>query len=190
MELGPEVRKARLRAQLTQAEVAARAGLTPAHLSLIERGRANPSIGALNRICQAVSIRMGDLFFPEGVASHRDETHPSLPIAVVRHNRRPTFIPPGSTIRHELLSPDLQHRMEIFKTYVPAGVDLGDTPVSHAGEECIFVIAGALQLTHGQQSYVLESGDSAYFDASIPHHWANIGPSQVELIWIATPPHF
>jgi len=52
------------------------------------------------------------------------------------------------------------------------------------------VLTGTLQLSVGEESYVLAQGDSIYFDASMPHSWKNIGPDILEVIWIMTPPHF
>jgi transcriptional regulator with XRE-family HTH domain len=62
MALGSERRKARVAAGLTLAEVAQKVNLTLGHLSLLERGLANPSIGALDRICEAIGVRMSTFF--------------------------------------------------------------------------------------------------------------------------------
>jgi transcriptional regulator with XRE-family HTH domain len=52
-------------------------------------------------------------------------------------------------------------------------------PVSHAGQEFNYVIEGAVQVTVNRREYVLETGDSIYFDAALPHGQAAVrGPAR------------
>jgi transcriptional regulator with XRE-family HTH domain len=188
VNIGDQLHAARVTARLTVAEVAARAGVTASHISQIERGIANPSIGALNRICDALGIRMSALFL-----SSSDEVSPPDQtglVAVVRRGARNTIIPPGSPVRHELMCPDLQHQMEAFISFLPPHSDLGDTPLTHSGEEWSVVIKGVLEISVGGTTHILDEGDAIYFDASIPHSWKNATDEEVQVIWAATPPHF
>jgi transcriptional regulator with XRE-family HTH domain len=61
VRLGRAVRAARLGARLTQEEVAARSGLHPTYVSLVERGRNNVTVIALVRIAAAVGATAADL---------------------------------------------------------------------------------------------------------------------------------
>src|SRR5207253_5018305 len=56
MDYGKALRIARAIAGLQQAELAELAALDPSHLSLIESGRRNPSLGAIRRISKALKI--------------------------------------------------------------------------------------------------------------------------------------
>ena len=50
---------------------------------------------------------------------------------------------------------------------------------SHGGQEFNFVTEGKLKATVGKNSYILATGDSIYFNASLPHgHAAMGGPAQ------------
>ena len=52
-------------------------------------------------------------------------------------------------------------------------------PVSHSGQEFNYVIEGKVKVTVGRSEYVLETGDSVYFDAGLPHGQAAVeGPAQ------------
>jgi quercetin dioxygenase-like cupin family protein/DNA-binding XRE family transcriptional regulator len=42
-------------------------------------------------------------------------------------------------------------------------------PVSHGGQEFNYILQGTVKVTVGTRSYVLNAGDSVYFDAGIPH---------------------
>ena len=52
-------------------------------------------------------------------------------------------------------------------------------PVTHSGQEFNYVIEGKIKIIIGQREYVLETGDSIYFDAGLPHGQAALeGPAQ------------
>jgi transcriptional regulator with XRE-family HTH domain len=52
--VGREVKRARLTAELTQAEVAGRLGTSASYVANVEAGRLNPTVGQLARIAEAV----------------------------------------------------------------------------------------------------------------------------------------
>jgi len=192
MSLGGQLRQARLAARLTILQVAERTGLSPGYISQVERDLANPSIGAVNRIAAAVGMRMS-AFFSDGF-----EPEPSagrsagerIPTEVVRKGRRKGLTYPGSNVRHELLTPSLQRALQILMCRAPAGTTHGDVAITHEGEECGIVLAGRLELAVGDETFTLEAGDTIYFDASKPHSWTSLGPDELEVIWVMTPPHF
>ncbi len=41
---------------------------------------------------------------------------------------------------------------------------------SHEGEEFIMVMEGTLEISYGKYTYILEEGDSIYYDSIVPHH--------------------
>ena len=52
-------------------------------------------------------------------------------------------------------------------------------PVTHSGQEFNYVVEGKMKVTVGQREYILETGDSIYFDAGLPHGQAAVeGPAQ------------
>jgi transcriptional regulator with XRE-family HTH domain len=59
--LGAAIRELRAKRGMTQEAVAQSAGITVAHLSGIERGRGNPSWGAVVAIAEALDVSMATL---------------------------------------------------------------------------------------------------------------------------------
>lgn len=59
--LGNALRAARQAARLTQADLAARLGLTVNYLSLLEHGRRGISLATLSAYAAAAGVRVGDL---------------------------------------------------------------------------------------------------------------------------------
>lgn len=192
MGLGSKLRSARVALGLTIADVASRAGLSQSYVSQLERDQANPSLSALTRVAQALEFDLPTFFADNPVASEPINSAPEdddLPTRIVKRDRRRTLVYPGSHVRYELLCPDLQHALQVHKTISPVGTS-SDNPIRHKGEEFVLVLRGILELTIQRQSYVMEAGDSAYFDGTKEHGWRNAGPDELEVLWVITPPHF
>jgi DNA-binding XRE family transcriptional regulator len=60
-DFADKVRSARTKIGLTQAEVAASAGLTQQYLSIIERGNVSPTLATAAAIAAALGIKLRDL---------------------------------------------------------------------------------------------------------------------------------
>jgi len=59
--LGEEIRKARLKAGLTQEELAFRAGVSRQYVSLLELNQKSPTVDLLIRVCRAMGASAGKL---------------------------------------------------------------------------------------------------------------------------------
>ena len=59
--LGAAVRQRRAKQGLTQEALAQDAGITVGHLSMIERGLANPTWGTVTAIAEALGVSIGEL---------------------------------------------------------------------------------------------------------------------------------
>ncbi|MBX3396725.1 MAG: helix-turn-helix transcriptional regulator [Phycisphaerae bacterium] len=59
--LGDELRKERLRAQLTQEELASRAGVSRNYVSLLELNEKSPTVQMLFRLCKVLKVRPSSL---------------------------------------------------------------------------------------------------------------------------------
>ena len=57
IELGSKIRKAREAAELTQAEVAAKASINVSYYAEIERGEVNPSVDKLHSILKVLKVK-------------------------------------------------------------------------------------------------------------------------------------
>jgi mannose-6-phosphate isomerase-like protein (cupin superfamily) len=108
---------------------------------------------------------------------------------VVRADQRKVLIYPGSGIRNELLSPDLQRAIQLMWIVMPPGTDTGDFLV-HEGEECGIVLQGTLEIWVGDERHVLNPGDAIYHPSSAPHRSRNVGEVDVIMVGAITPPSF
>ena len=60
--------------------------------------------------------------------------------------------------------------MEPFIIDIEATDETNYEVSSHEGEEFIHVMEGAVEITYGKKSHVIEAGDSIYYDSIVPHH--------------------
>ncbi|HEY3082474.1 MAG TPA: XRE family transcriptional regulator [Chloroflexota bacterium] len=178
MNIGFRVRAARRRERLSLRELAARTGLSISFLSQLERDKVAPSIASLKRVADALDTQVAGLL-----------AEPSAPDAVVyRRGARPTW--QLARARYELLAPGEGRAMQPQLTTFEPGGSNGDHPVTHAGEELVFVLAGRAELGLGDDVTALEEGDAAYFEATVPHSLRNAGDGPCTCLVVVTPPSF
>ncbi|MFN8456688.1 MAG: helix-turn-helix domain-containing protein [Anaerolineae bacterium] len=189
LSLGGKIREQRKARGLTLTELAEQCGISPSFLSQIERDQATPSVGTLHNIADVFHLPLGAFFEDPG------PTNGSLPPAgtaakVVRADQRKILIYPGSGIRNELLSPDLQRDIQMMWVVMPPGTSTGDIPLVHAGEECGVLLQGQVEVWAGDEYYVLNPGDAIYQKSTIPHRSRNIGDTDAIIVVAITPPSF
>ena len=167
------LRAVRKQRGLTLEALAQRTGLTKSYLSKIERRRSTPSIAVALKVAKALDVDVGRLFSEDAA----QET-----IIV----ERATDDAEGG--RYRVLASSL-----LGKTMSPFVVrpteQLADDPrPEHAGQEFMFVHAGTIEFDYGDQTFTLETGDSAYFDASISHKIRAVGAARAEVVVVAHAP--
>ena len=181
--IGSKLRAWRQEQDLTLAALAGAVGLSTGYVSQVERGLANPSLETLKRLADAVNHTVGELF-SDGV-SRNDSSY-----WVSKRGLRKKIQYPGSGIMNELLSPDLQHKVEVIWVEAPPGASSGGHPHAHPGEECGIVISGQMIFWVGPDQVILDEGDSIYLDSTVPHRWIAGERGQLKAVWMITPPTF
>ncbi|NLV89746.1 MAG: cupin domain-containing protein [Tissierellia bacterium] len=181
MNIGEKIKKLRKEKEMSIAELANKSDLSSSLISQIERNMVTPSIVSLWKIAQSLEVSVG-YFFDEEV---KDIANP-----IVRRNERKKIIASNNNAMYELLSPDLNRKIEFLYITIKPGDYSSKDLVTHEGEECGIVIKGRLMVKMKDKEYILEEGDSIYFDSTIPHKYINIGDEECISIWAMTPPSF
>jgi mannose-6-phosphate isomerase-like protein (cupin superfamily) len=165
---------------MTMGDLARATGLTPSALSQIERGRVDPAIRTLRSIADTLRVPVFYFFL--------EEPSPSI---VVRKNERAHFTFSDRNVVNELLTPDLQRKLEVMSATLGPGETTADVPMPHAGDECLVVLEGQALLDVGGSEYLLEAEDSIYIDAEVPHRITNPSvTTTLRYIAAITPPAF
>lgn len=185
--LGQQVRQLRIDRALTLENLTARSGCSLGSLSQIERGFGNPSFATLVRIAHALRVSVAQL-----VELGPDPKPTVSP--VVRSDQRRRLNPHnaihGDGTIYDLLTPDLDHQLEVIYLQVPPGMSTEATPFVHEGEEVGYIVSGTHEVHVDGLTHTLEAGDSIFYASTVPHWYRNAGSVVVEAIWIITPPTF
>ena len=187
IKLGEDLRALRKAQGLTLMDLAHESGRSVSFLSKIERGLARPSVTALQEIAEALGVPVGWFFETDGPVPANERPY------IVRADRRRKLTYSGVSgtdymgFEDHLLSASLDRQLALgISTYEPGG-STGDDLYTHEGEEAGLVLSGEIELTLGEESFVLQAGDSFSFSADIPHRYCNRGNKLAQIVWANTP---
>lgn len=176
--LGARIRHARRVAHLTLSQLAAKANCSESLVSKIENGQATPSLAMLHRIAVALDTNIASLMEDGPVEA-----------PVLRTGERPVIEAAGGVALERLILPKrgglLQANIHIVQ---PGAASHGQ--IVHAGEEVGYVLEGKVELTLGEERYLLEAGDSFTFSSQVPHGYRNVGKAVARIVWVNTPATF
>lgn len=185
---GAEVRQLRKARQMTLADLAAASGVSVSHLSAIERGGVNPTLGKIAQIAEGLGVPE-EWFF-----TRREGDGPLERTFVVRReNRRSLNLLYGepaevSGYSDALLSSSLGGAFHMgLSEYPPHSDAVADEIYVREGEQHGLVLEGELVLTLGTETIRLRAGDSFSFPGTILHAMRNKSDRPARLIWVNSP---
>lgn len=160
LKIGNRIRKLRLIQKRTIQDIAEACDLSKSMVSKIETNSVVPSVATLVKIARAlgtnVSILMGE-----------NETDTSVVITakkandnVAKTDRGYYIFPFASEFRDKKMQPFL---------FVANKGEVKEHHLTHEGEEFIYILEGTLRFFEGNKEYILNKGDSIYFNALEQH---------------------
>jgi transcriptional regulator with XRE-family HTH domain len=155
--LGDRLRAAREARSLTLDQLSASTGVSKAHLSRLESGDRQPSVGILVELATALGTRVGALFGEDVAGTPLATFTPDAP----RHTAA------GLEIASSSGFPD-SRALEAMRVHVPADRE-PPAAARHRGEEWIYVLRGTLELEYDGVLNELREDMAAHFDAARPH---------------------
>ncbi|RHW34136.1 cupin domain-containing protein [Neobacillus notoginsengisoli] len=171
MELGTKIRAIRNRKKLTIAQMSDGTGLSKGFISNVENNNTSPSINTLQTIANFLNVPMPYLLL---------EKNEHMQVVKKDERRNSTY----NNLKIEHLTSRGGLRMMIVE--FPPGASMGEAN-AHEGEECHLVLKGTVLAEQGEDTVLLEKGDSFSWNASVPHFVKNItDESAIVLISIYT----
>jgi transcriptional regulator with XRE-family HTH domain len=161
--IGAEVRRLRKSLDLTVAELGAAADLSASMMSKIENGAISPSLATLKSLAASLNVPISRLF------SESEE------------RRDCSFVKAGEGTRIDRRGTKAGHQYDLLGQSMkgdvvvePYLITLQDDAVPythfrHAGVELIYMLSGKVRYRHGDNSYLMEPGDTLCFDAAARH---------------------
>jgi transcriptional regulator with XRE-family HTH domain len=166
MEIGSKIRAIRNRKKITIAQMCEATGLSKGFISNVENNNTSPSIHTLQTIASFLKVPLPYLLLEK-------DQH----MRVVRKDSR--TITSYHDLKVEHLSSKAGLQMSIVE--FPPGASMGE-PNAHQGEECHLVLEGKLLAEQGEDSVIVEKGDSFSWNASVPHYAKNIGDGKAVVL--------
>lgn len=177
LAVGARLRSIREAAGLTQRELAKRAGVTNATVSLIEQEAHAPSLASLHRLLSAIPISIAD-FFALPVSQQNVLFYQADDLAVVTR---------GAADLRVLGSERRDKKLQIFIERYQPGASTGDDPIAHDGETAAVVIRGTIEVEVAGQKNVLTTGGGYQLIGRQPYRLRNIGASVAVVVCACTP---
>jgi XRE family transcriptional regulator, regulator of sulfur utilization len=168
-DLGQRVRTERISRGFSLKLLSERSGVSRSMLSAVERGSKAPTVLVLDRIATGLDTSIARLLGPEQ----------SSRVVLLRAADQDVARDPSGWERR-ILSPVLPGiEFELMRTTLAPGVDAGVfAPHTAGSREYVAVESGRLMLTLDSIPYLLDAGDSVYYDGDCEHAFANPGDTQ------------
>ena len=181
-QIGPKLRRLRLRKKLGLTELGRHTGLSAGMLSKIERGLLFPTLPTLLRIAIVFNTGLEHFFTNE-------EAGPQ--IAVVQKESETEVPEPAGWEAARLLLrksrfPDNGSKIAAFYAEFTSDRLVSD-PHDHEGAELIYQLRGKLRVIVGDEQTVLSPGDAMYFNSGASHSYAKHGRSPCSAIVVIAP---
>lgn len=184
--IGDRLREERVKAGISQRELARRLGLSASMISQLESGLSKPSVGTLYAIVTELNLSLDRVIRGEDFDERAQEgpavNHPVSPLV---HPEDRQVIDLASGVTWEELSPSSEAGVDfLHATYEVGGASTPDRSLMrHHGREYGYVMTGTLGIQIGFQEYELNPGDSIAFDSTRPHRLWNKGDEPVHAVW-------
>ena len=168
--IGGKVKSIRESRNLTIDEVAERAGVDKVQIERIEDNVEIPSLAPLIKIARVLGVRLGTFLDDQtelGPVISRSKDFNDL--NTIRFTNDST-VARNHMEYHSLSQEKAGRHMEPFMINISASGQNDYTLSSHEGEEFIYVLDGFIEVSYGKKKYILEKGDSIYYDSIVAHH--------------------
>lgn len=161
--IGAQVKALRTTLGMTMSELSKATNISAGMLSKIENGQTSPSLATLQALATALNIPLASFF--QKFDETREACHVKAGDGMVIERR-------GTRSGHiyQLLGAPLRNRVKMEPYLITLTKDSDTYPIfQHEGIEFIYMLEGQLVYRHGEKDYLLEPGDTLFFDAEAPH---------------------
>lgn len=173
LSIGMRIREMRQARGLTLQALADAANLSASMLSLVERGRASPSVGTLIVIANALGTTISDLVV----------TSPESGDNVVVRSATARIVEAPRNVVSRLLKDDRARGISVaVNEYAPHTGNSGK-PISHGGYEYGYVLEGELTVEVDGQEFNLSEGDLIGYKSTRKHKLWNNGDRLSRTLW-------
>lgn len=167
--IGEKIKSLRTTKEISINDLSESTGLSVEQIKRIEDNTDIPSLAPLIKIARALGVRLGTFL--------DDQPNEEGPVVCRKGEADDTisFSNNASDSRHHMHYHSLS-RAKSDRHMDPFIIDIDESGnnefslSAHEGEEFIMVLKGKLEVEYGKKKYLLDEGDTIYYDSIVPHH--------------------
>lgn len=174
---GSKLRNLRKQKGYTIEEFSSLVGFTASYISQIERNKVEPSLNALNKICEALNVSL--YYFVENENSSTK---------IIRNNNRKVIFY-NDDKQYSFMSPigkenGLMPEFYVYQTTIKPGEWDSNNPYNLGCHKCIIVKEGTVLIEISESNEILEKDDSIYINAQVLHRCYNPTNKDVKIVCV------
>jgi transcriptional regulator with XRE-family HTH domain len=174
VDVGKSVRSLREQNGFTLRSLSEKSGVSVNTLNLIENGKSSPSVSTLQKISIALQVPMVAFFLPEKTSNK----------VYYSKNGKRSQAPFDHGVMEDLGGGLSGGSHEPLIITLETWAKSGNEPIKHAGYEFVYCLEGRIAYKIEEERFILEHGDSLFFESALPHSWQNLSaePSKIILM--------
>ncbi|MDY6971039.1 MAG: helix-turn-helix domain-containing protein [Thermodesulfobacteriota bacterium] len=179
IDLGTRLKRLRNKRGLSQTELARLVGVTASSISQVESNQIYPSLPALLKMAEILSVEVSSFFDELEGGTGRVVFRGSEAVEVQFPNL------PRESIHGKIMTPmDFEPKAEPYLIEIPPGKSLPSHFFIHKGLEIGYLLSGTLHFKLEKSTSTILSGDMVYLTSEMPSQWKNPGPDAAKLLWL------
>jgi transcriptional regulator with XRE-family HTH domain/KaiC/GvpD/RAD55 family RecA-like ATPase len=179
IDVGRRLKELRSQKGFSQTELGKLVGVTPSTISQVESNQIYPSLPALIKIAEILSVDVTYLLQGEAKSTNRVVFPVSEAFDVQIHH-----LPKESVTAKRLTPMDQDSKSEPYLIKISPEKELPSHFFTHKGEETGYLLSGELQMIFKEAVYTVKAGDLVSLTSESPSQWKNPGPTPAELLWM------
>jgi len=178
-DLGARIRDLRTKRGWSQKELAKMVGVSASTISQVEANIIYPSLPALYKMAEVLSVSISSLF-EQALDLRRRFIFPPAEATEVSFPNMPKAALDGRL----LTPPDYHSTIEPYLIEIMPKQELLSHFFIHKGDEMGYLLSGKLRVTLANATYTLRAGDTICLTSEMPSHWRNPGMTVARLLWV------
>jgi transcriptional regulator with XRE-family HTH domain len=176
MKIGERIRARRKELGLNLRELGEQVNVSASFLSQVENNQVSPSLNSLQSIATALQVPM--FYFLNDVSGGE----------IVRVDKRRRLYFAHSKMGYDLLTPNFSRQMMAVLIHMEPYACRVAMPLARPTEQWMHVTQGRMEIKIGEETSILETGDTIYYDGDLLREFRSICDEELIIICCITPP--
>ncbi|MDD4609140.1 MAG: XRE family transcriptional regulator [Bacteroidaceae bacterium] len=185
--VGEKIRFMRKEQKISREQLAEAASLSVEQLERIEQDEDLPSLAPLIKIARVLGVRLGT-FLDESLSNEPSVCRKMEAIDSISFSNNSAKSRTHMEYKSLAKSKSNRHMEPFMIDVLPLQHPTDYTTSSHEGEEFILVREGQMEISYGTEKYILNEGDSIYYDSIVPHHVHTYGDQSAKILAVIYTP--